>query len=74
MEVSGQLHAPDALPSGKEPWYPFDRKLGGPQSRSIRGGEEKNSQPRTDTIMPNERKVPVHLLEVGYNECIYGGL
>jgi hypothetical protein len=32
-------------PEGKSPWYPFDRKLGGPQSRSRRGGEEKNSQP-----------------------------
>jgi len=38
MEVSGQLHAPAALPPGKEPWYPLDRRLGGPQSRSGRGG------------------------------------
>jgi hypothetical protein len=30
---------------GKNPWYPLDRRLGGPQSRSGRGGEEKNSQP-----------------------------
>jgi hypothetical protein len=45
MEVSGQLHVPAALPPGKSPWYPLDRKLGGPQSRSGRGGEEKNSQP-----------------------------
>jgi hypothetical protein len=37
MEVNGQLHAPAALPPGKEP-------LGGPQSRSERDGEEKNSQ------------------------------
>jgi hypothetical protein len=35
MEVSGQLHAPAALPPGKSPWYPLDRRLGGPQSRSI---------------------------------------
>jgi hypothetical protein len=42
MEVSGQLHAPAALPPGKSPWYPLDRRLGGPQSRSGRGGEEKN--------------------------------
>jgi len=33
MEVNGQLHAPVALPQGKEPRYPFDRKLGGPQVR-----------------------------------------
>jgi hypothetical protein len=45
MEVSGQLHAPAALPPGKNPWYPLDRRLGGPPSRSGRGGEEKNSQP-----------------------------
>jgi hypothetical protein len=27
--VSGQLHAPAALPLGKEPRYPMDRRLGG---------------------------------------------
>jgi hypothetical protein len=32
-------------PQRKSPWYTFDRRLGGPQSRSGRGGEEKNSQP-----------------------------
>jgi hypothetical protein len=32
-------------PHGKSPWYQLDRRLGGPQSRSGRGGEEKNSQP-----------------------------
>jgi hypothetical protein len=30
---------------GKSPWYAMDRRLGGPQSRSERGGEEINSQP-----------------------------
>jgi hypothetical protein len=30
---------------GKNPWYPLDRRLGGPQSQSGCGGEEKNSQP-----------------------------
>jgi hypothetical protein len=34
-----------ASPQGKSPWYKLDRRLGGPQSRSARGGEEKNSQP-----------------------------
>jgi hypothetical protein len=34
MEVSGQLHDPAALPQGKNLCYPFDRRLGGPQSRS----------------------------------------
>jgi hypothetical protein len=45
MEVNDQLHAPEALPQGKSPWYPMDRRLGGPQSRSGRVGEEKNSEP-----------------------------
>jgi hypothetical protein len=45
MEVSSQLHAPAALPPGKDPWYPLDWRLGGPQSRSGRDGEEENSQP-----------------------------
>jgi hypothetical protein len=31
-------------PQGKSPWYPMDTRLGGPQSRSGRGGEEKNPQ------------------------------
>jgi hypothetical protein len=38
--VSVQLH-----PQGRSPWYPLDRRLSGPQSRSGRGGEEKKSQP-----------------------------
>jgi hypothetical protein len=40
MEVSGQLHA-----QGKSPCYPLDRMFGRPQSRSGRGGVEKNFQP-----------------------------
>jgi len=31
-------------PPGKNPWYPLDRRLGGSQDRSGRGGEEKISQ------------------------------
>jgi hypothetical protein len=35
MRVSRQRHAPAALyPLGKDPRYPLDRRLGGPQSRS----------------------------------------
>jgi hypothetical protein len=49
MEVSGQLYAPAALPQEKNPWYPLGRRLGGPQSRSGRGGEEKISQPRRES-------------------------
>jgi hypothetical protein len=43
--VSGQLHAPAALPPGKSPRYPFYRRLGGPQSRSGRYGEVNISYP-----------------------------
>jgi hypothetical protein len=32
-------------PQGKRPWYPWDRWMCEPQSRSGRGVEEKNSQP-----------------------------
>jgi hypothetical protein len=31
MEKSGQLHSPVALPPGKEPRYPLDRRQVGPQ-------------------------------------------
>jgi hypothetical protein len=31
-------------PQGKNPWYPLDRRLGGPQTRFGRRGEDKNSQ------------------------------
>jgi hypothetical protein len=37
--MSGQLHAPAALPPEKSPRYPFYRRLGGPQSKSGRYGE-----------------------------------
>jgi hypothetical protein len=59
MEVSGQLHAPAALPQGKSPRYPLDRRLGGPQSRSGRGGEEKNSQPPQGIELQNPDR-PAH--------------
>jgi len=35
-------------PQGKSPWYPLDRRLGGPQSHSGHS-EEKNSQPLPGT-------------------------
>jgi hypothetical protein len=43
--MSGQLHAPDTLPLGKEPWYPLDRRLGGPQSVWTWSRREKFSAP-----------------------------
>jgi hypothetical protein len=45
-------------PKGKIPWYPLDRRLCGPQSRSGRSGEEKipiprqESNPRTPVVQP----------------------
>jgi hypothetical protein len=42
LEVSGYLHA-----RGKGPWYPLQRRLGGPQNRSRRGNEI-NSLPYQD--------------------------
>jgi len=42
-------------PQGKSPWYPIDRRLGGPQSRSGNGCGEKNSQlpPGIDPYNPD---------------------
>jgi len=40
MEVGDQFHAPASLIQV----HPLDRRLGGPQSRSGRGDEQKNSQ------------------------------
>jgi hypothetical protein len=49
MGVSGQLHAPAALPPGKEPLVPIGYEAGWAQSQSGRGGEEKNSHPRRES-------------------------
>jgi len=37
-----QHHSPVSFNSGKEPRYPLNRRLGGPQSPSERFGEENN--------------------------------
>jgi hypothetical protein len=39
-------------PHGNSPWYLLGRRLGGLQSRSGSGGEEKNSQPLTGLEPP----------------------
>jgi hypothetical protein len=36
---------------GKSPWYPLDRRPGGPQSRSGRGGEEKSTPLKFQTTI-----------------------
>jgi hypothetical protein len=44
-------------PQGKRPWYPLDRKLGGPQSRSgrgnVSGGEKKKKKKKKKKIQCN---------------------
>jgi hypothetical protein len=55
MEGSGQLHSSAALPQVKSPWYPLDRRQGGPQKRSGRGGEEEYPQPRRES----EHRIPI---------------
>jgi hypothetical protein len=57
MEVSGQINAPAALPSRKDPWYQLDRELSGLHGRSGCGGEEKNSQPLSEIEPPIIRPV-----------------
>jgi hypothetical protein len=49
MEVSGQLHPRPLYPRGKNPWYPSDRRFGGPYSRSERSGEGKIPSPCQDS-------------------------
>jgi hypothetical protein len=44
-------------PQGKRPWHPLDGGLGGPQSRSGRGGEEKTSQPLPGLELPTIQPV-----------------
>jgi hypothetical protein len=52
MEVGGELHAPTALSPEKKLLYPLDRRLGGPQSRSGCGGEEKISLSQNPVVQP----------------------
>jgi hypothetical protein len=42
---------------GKNPWYPLDRRLGGPQSRSGCSAEEKSSQTLLGLESPNIQPV-----------------
>jgi hypothetical protein len=59
LEVSGQLHATAALPPGKDPRYPLDRRLGGPQSRSGRFGAEKILDPTGTRVLSPSVVQPV---------------
>jgi hypothetical protein len=49
-------------PQGKSPWYPLDGRLGGPQSRSGRCGEEKNLSPAGNrTLAIHSVAIPTEL-------------
>jgi hypothetical protein len=58
----------------KSPWYPLDRRLGGPQNRSGRGGEKKNFQilPRLEPaiIQPVSQRYTIQLSQL-FNFNIY---
>jgi len=49
MEVIVSFTHPELYPQGKSPSYPLHSRLGGSQSRSGRGVEDKNSQPVRQT-------------------------
>jgi hypothetical protein len=66
MEVSGQLHAQADLPTGKINFhYPWDRKMGGLQSRSERCAE-KSLPPRRNS---NPNSLAVQLAARRYTDC-----
>jgi hypothetical protein len=73
--VSGQLHTPAALPLGKEPRYPLDRKFGGPQSRCERHGKVKIFEPigtRTSTPRSSSQQlvaIPTELSRLVFLKC-----
>jgi hypothetical protein len=51
---------PGALPAGKSPPYPLDKRLGEPQSRPGCYGEEKNfALPGIETTVSSPQPVPV---------------
>jgi hypothetical protein len=49
MEVRVSFTPRLLYPQEKSPWYPLDRRLGGPQNPSERGGEEKIPSPRRES-------------------------
>jgi hypothetical protein len=69
VEASGEFHAPAALPPGKSPRYPLDRRLRGLQSRSGRHGEVKILTPtgtRTWLSSPQPVAIPTTLSRLRY--------
>jgi hypothetical protein len=52
MELSDQIHAPVALPLGKEPPpHSLNRRLGGPQSRSGCGERFRRNVFKTEDLL-----------------------
>ena len=51
LDGSGQLHAPAAFTSGKEPWYPLGRRPGGPRAGQSVLEKRKTSLP-TENLTP----------------------
>jgi hypothetical protein len=49
-------------PQKKSPWYPLDKRLGGPQNWSGCGGKEKNSQ-----LLPGLKPLIIHPIAKLYN-------
>jgi hypothetical protein len=72
--MSGQLHAPAALTPGKEPRYPLDRRLGGPQSRSGRREEKILVPAGTRTPTPQSAKPAVTSFNVNSLVSLYRAL
>jgi hypothetical protein len=62
MEMSDQLHAPAAYNAGKEPQYPLDRRLGGPQNQSGSCGEDENLLPLLGVELQPSSPQPVDVL------------
>jgi hypothetical protein len=50
MGASGQRHAPAALPPGKDPRYPLDRRLGGLRAVWTQRPEKKSFASARDRI------------------------
>jgi hypothetical protein len=71
MEVSGQLHDLVALPPGIEPRYPLNRRLGGPQKRSGRGGEDSSCPCRNSNPDHPDSSLVTTLTDLG-NEKVKG--
>jgi hypothetical protein len=64
--VYRSMFSKTSLPSGKEPPYPFDGRLRGPQNKSGHGGEEKISWPYQDL---NSDPSVVQLIGSSYTDC-----